>query len=122
LADDKWNGVSARCSLALSGAIEKEVKRSGKRRQKVITEAIEKGLGISAPSIDAKPMIEELKALRLTLVPIGGNMNQVAHAFNSQQYLNRDDLKTNHEKITLELKKIIISIRGIERELYRRSR
>jgi hypothetical protein len=118
----KWVGVHARCSESLHDSINERAKAEGKKTSKLIVQILENGIGKEVISVDVLPLIQELKALRLSLVPIGSNMNQLALTFNTQQFISRDQLQINHKDLVAELKKIIISIRSIESELYRGNR
>lgn len=66
------------------------------------------GKGAPAASADTAPLVAALEQTRLELSRIGGNLNQLAHAFNmDERMLDRAGLATVHRELQIQFGTLI---------------
>jgi len=100
-----------------------ESKKAGRRIEpsKILKRALRAYLdGDYVQLVEAQAIIDALGRLRTDLARVGGNLNQLAHIFNMESRVDGGELQKNNEALRTELRQIIITMRGIEQELYKR--
>jgi hypothetical protein len=70
---------------------------------------------------DAAELLNEIRLLRRALSNIGGNLNQIAHYFNTHSYLIESDLSHQHESLRDEFKTVIDTLRKVESKIQKRT-
>lgn len=77
-----------------------------------------------APLQDATALAElsaKLEAMRLDLSRVGGNLNQLAHAFNINGALPADSLARTHDALRTEFGQLMALLREVQRGIHRRN-
>lgn len=77
-----------------------------------------------APLQDATALAElsaKLEAMRLDLSRVGGNLNQLAHAFNLNGSLPADSLARTHDALRTEFGQLMALLREVQRGIHRRN-
>lgn len=76
------------------------------------------------PQLDPRPIVDALVKLRVGLAPVGSNLNQLAHGFNSQGQIafNRDALAESHADLRMQFTQVMKTLMELERELRSRPR
>lgn len=70
-------------------------------------------------AFDPRPLTKALTALRLDLARTGSNLNQLAHAFNTDSRMAfRDPLAISHDQLREDFKKVMSKIGDLERHLH----
>ncbi len=70
--------------------------------------------------IEAQTILDALAKLRLDLARVGGNLNQLAHTFNIYDQIDEADRDRTYKELRVELRQVLDTLEGIERELYKR--
>jgi hypothetical protein len=65
--------------------------------------------------------MEEIRRLTRILARIGGNLNQIALAFNMDDFLKTDDLAQVHDELIQEFRNFSVLLISIRDELVRQS-
>jgi len=80
--------------------------------------------GDKRPQLDTRPIVDSLAKLRVGLAPVGSNLNQLAHGFNSQGQIafNRDALAESHAELREQFRAVMSALVELERGLRRPTR
>lgn len=80
--------------------------------------------GGQGPQLDPRPIVNALAAVRAGLAPVGSNLNQLAHGFNSQGPIafNRDALAESHAELRGQFAEVMRVLLELERGYRRQSR
>ncbi|BCT69578.1 plasmid mobilization relaxosome protein MobC [Nitrosospira sp. NRS527] len=94
----------------LSQLLDNRAKRDQVKTAVIVRRALREYLGKGAPaaSADTAPLVAALEQTRLELSRIGGNLNQLAHAFNmDERMLDRAGLATVHRELQIQFGTLI---------------
>lgn len=69
--------------------------------------------GLAGSSEELAALTAQLGQLRADLARVGGNLNQVAHAFNMDEPLDRDALAAVHQELRQEFGRLADLLQGV---------
>lgn len=96
-------------------------KKEGTTSAVIIRRALRAYLDGRAPA-DLGGAIEALDRLRYDLSRVGGNLNQIAYAFNMDEGLDRDALAIVHDQLRAEFKTLAVTLKELRHELQNKNR
>jgi hypothetical protein len=65
-----------------------------------------------------QPILNEIHEYARAMARIGGNLNQISHAFNITETINEADLKIAHEELQIKFKEISTHLKKIQYKLF----
>lgn len=104
---------------ALSPLLDNRAKHEKVKASVVMRRALREYIGKGSPaaSSDTALLVSALERTRLELSRIGGNLNQLAHAFNiDERMLKVDDLKRAHDELREQFRALTVQLCEIQNE------